>query len=700
MSVKKLAILLGSCLCAPVGAAPCNILELVETPIEVLLEMKVSSSNKTPTCFSQAPNTISSYTATDIRHLGARTLSDILWLVAGMQVQTQANNRDKVWIRGVQSEFNNKIALYIDSVPIRDVFGGFAIDEEIPVESIEKIEIIRGPGAALYGANAFSGVINIFTFQAGKHQEQSEPKQLAASSRNSPAKNTLKLGIGENNTYSSYGAIEHTIKDAVAARLEAKWLKTDNRKPDFDRTGQPNSRPAQQQLGYAHLNLTALDGELVFNSTYSDFDNIRVDKPAPDYNLLNNQNWRFSLAYQHQFDSDLGIDVHAYHTNTQRLENESIYNKQSLAMTEASRFIDVTLLTGFYGAVNYLPVAGNRLTSGFEVKREQLQKSEFTDKLTGQIHSFIQDKRYEKLALTNYGFFVQDIQDIFSSDTQLTIGLRYDVLELFENQFSYRLGLTHSFNENFYAKLLYGTAYRAPNFVEFTRAPVNSQLPKVETMKTLEAQLGFQGELGRISLTGYKNSYHDFITRKNSFNGSSTYLPDEVFANIDHLSIIGAELESQLFLNKNWQLFLNASWSEAKSLNEQQKLPLLADWTVATGVEWRETFGNGELSFNNHIITYGKRRDWQPDLWNAGQQQRYPNRNSGLTDGFAIWNSALHYNLPVAKQQAIDFDLSVHNILNEKIYTQSLVPPAKNKIANFDTQYQGRQLRFAISYSW
>jgi outer membrane receptor protein involved in Fe transport len=164
---------------------------------------------------------------------------------------------------------------------------------------------------------------------------------------------------------------------------------------------------------------------------------------------------------------------------------------------------------------------------------------------------------------------------------------------------------------------------------------------------------------------------------------------------------VGSEFETQVVFDEHWKSFLNASWSHARSIDAQQSLPLLANWTVAAGLEWSDKIYTGDLVFNNQIVVYGKRKDWQANLWKNNRELRYDNRDPGLTDGFATWNSSLHYKLPVANnEQAISFDLSAYNLLNKQYYTQSLTPPASNAKANFDTQYQGRQVRFSVSYSW
>lgn len=695
MKLKKLAIGVGLCVCASVKADSCKMNELVTMPIEELMNLTVSSSNKTATCISQAPSTISTYNYKEIHHLGARTLSDVLTLVAGVQMQTIPNGRQRIWMRGVQADFNNKVALFIDNVPIKDSFGGFAIDEGLPVESIEKVEIIRGPGSALYGSNAFSGVINIFTFQAGK-------KSSDGNNSEQKLKNTLKLGLGEDNTYLAYGRVEQNIADAVDVNVEGKWLETDGRKPDYNRKGGINTQSNSQELAYAHISMSALGGELLFNGFYNQFDNHRVEKPLPTQNTVVDKNFRLSLSYRHAFSDTFGININAYHTDTQRLEHEIT------SRTSNKVFISHTNLSGFYSALNYQPHESNKLIAGFEFKREEEPTSGVISKIDHSFKNSTADPAYQDLSLATYSFFLQDTQNIFSSKTQLTVGLRYEVLDLFNNQFNYRLGLTHGFDNGVYAKLLYGTAYRAPSFVEFSRNFIGVELPDVETVDTLEAQIGYQTQKMQVSLTGYRNSYNNVLQRRNSFNSPSRTVEESGnFSNFDHQTVFGTEFEAQITFDKNWKSFLNASWSHAASRDAAQKIPLLADWTVATGFEWSEKIYGGDLVFNNQLVVYGKRKDWQSNLWENSKELRLPNRSSSLTDGFATWNSSLHYKLPIASnKQSLDFDLSAFNILNKTYYTQSLTPPSthaanpNDRVAFFDTQYQGRQVRFSVSYSW
>ncbi len=661
---------------------PTNIEDLLALPLTELIETEIISSTKIATKISAAPSSITVYNHKDIKYLGARKLSDILILVPGIQIQTKGNNREKLWVRGVQSEFNNKIALYIDNIPLRNAFNEFQIDEELPIESIKKIEIIRGPGSALYGANAFAAVINIFTFQANEREQ-----------------NIVKLSLGEANTQIGYFSVAKNINQFANVMLEGKLLNTDGRNPDYDRKGIANNRDATQQLGYIRFKSSALDNKLNFSASYSHFDNERIDKSYPTENSRQHGNMRFSIAYQQQFEQ-WGIDANSYYTQSTRLESETKYQSLTdLSIKESFDFIDSTELIGSYAALNYQPITSNKIIFGVDIKNERLLNSSFTDNITQDELTFIQPQ-YENMSLFDTGIFLQDQQSFFDNKTQFTVGLRFDILELFEDQFSYRLGLTHAFTDSISAKLLYGTAYRSPSFLEFTRSPVGSVLPDVENIETIEAQISYYTSTLQTSLTVYHNHYANFIARKNSFIENANALDAGVFANIDSHKATGVELESKYLINEHWTSFLNASWSVAESNHMDKKLPLLADWTLTAGLEWHHQLGLGELFFNNHIITYGQRKEWPSDTWNVGQQQRQPNREANFNDGFVTWNSALHYKIKVHKQQLLEFSLTAHNLLDKKYYTQSIITPKANAAVNFDSQYQGRHVRVGISYQW
>ena len=126
----------------------------------------VFSAAKKKQLISEAPSTIHVITARDIAVHGYRSLPEILRHIPGVQVQTTQSQFHSVMIRGlVGTENNNSRILWLQNgVPMNDVRdSGIWLDETYPIELIKRIEVVLGPGSALYGSGAFQGVVNIFT---------------------------------------------------------------------------------------------------------------------------------------------------------------------------------------------------------------------------------------------------------------------------------------------------------------------------------------------------------------------------------------------------------------------------------------------------------------------------------------------------------------------------------------------------------
>ncbi len=117
---------------------------------------------------SRAPAVASVITHKQIQAMGARTLDDILASVPGVHVGIASHRFTPIYtIRGIYSKTSSQVLVLINSVPITQLFkGDRGHFSAIPASTIKQVEIIRGPGSAVYGADAFSGVINVITKNA------------------------------------------------------------------------------------------------------------------------------------------------------------------------------------------------------------------------------------------------------------------------------------------------------------------------------------------------------------------------------------------------------------------------------------------------------------------------------------------------------------------------------------------------------
>ncbi len=140
--------------------------------LEDLLQVEVTSASRKSEPVNGVPAAIFVLTHDDLRRSGATSIPEALRLVPGMDVARLDSNRWAVSARGFKDQFANKMLVMIDGRSVyTPLFSGVWWDEvDVPFDDIERIEVIRGPGAAMWGANAVNGVISIITRDAAKTQ--------------------------------------------------------------------------------------------------------------------------------------------------------------------------------------------------------------------------------------------------------------------------------------------------------------------------------------------------------------------------------------------------------------------------------------------------------------------------------------------------------------------------------------------------
>jgi len=142
--------------------------DLTTVGIEAVMNMEVTSVTKSPERLMDAAAAVQVITSEDIRRSGATTLPDLLRLVPGVQVARVTSDSWAVGIRGFTNTLSRSLLVLIDGRSVYSpLFAGVYWDvQDVILNDIDRIEVIRGPGATLWGANAVNGVINIITKSA------------------------------------------------------------------------------------------------------------------------------------------------------------------------------------------------------------------------------------------------------------------------------------------------------------------------------------------------------------------------------------------------------------------------------------------------------------------------------------------------------------------------------------------------------
>src|SRR5712671_6252788 len=131
--------------------------------LDELINIKVTSVSKRETPLEDSPAAIAVLTGDDIARLGMTSVAESLRAVPGMAVARMNANVWAITARGLNNQYANKLLVLVDGRTVyTPTFGGVYWDlQDLILEDLDRVEVIRGPGASLWGANAVNGVINI-----------------------------------------------------------------------------------------------------------------------------------------------------------------------------------------------------------------------------------------------------------------------------------------------------------------------------------------------------------------------------------------------------------------------------------------------------------------------------------------------------------------------------------------------------------
>jgi iron complex outermembrane receptor protein len=146
---------------------------LFELSLEELMEITVTTVAKNPQKFIETPRAIYVISREDIRRSGVTSIPEALRMAPGVHVAQISSHRWAISIRGFQQEFAGKLLVLIDGRTLyTSTFSGVHWDSnDLVLDNVERIEIMRGPGSVVWGSNAMNGVINIITRDASETQD-------------------------------------------------------------------------------------------------------------------------------------------------------------------------------------------------------------------------------------------------------------------------------------------------------------------------------------------------------------------------------------------------------------------------------------------------------------------------------------------------------------------------------------------------
>jgi outer membrane receptor protein involved in Fe transport len=203
-------------------------------------------------------------TAQQIRDTGARNLIDILKFVPGFFVGSTAHALEPVIaVRGFTSSFNQTVLVLLDGIPQTEyVFGDrLALLGIVPLDIIDRVEIMRGPGSALYGADAYSAVINIIT-----RRTPPEKTQVVVGAGSQQTREARLFGGGRARDFNVVGAMEYRKTNGAETFIPADLQTNLDALFNTHASLAPGEANTHQGRFGAHMNVTGEDTALMLRT--------------------------------------------------------------------------------------------------------------------------------------------------------------------------------------------------------------------------------------------------------------------------------------------------------------------------------------------------------------------------------------------------------------------------------------------------
>lgn len=470
MHLKFYCLWLGG---AALLASPLAHADLTALPLEALLSSEVISASRFSQQAREAPSAVSVIGAREIREHGWRTLAEALAGVRGVLV---ADDRAYSYLgpRGLlrPSDYNTHVLIMIDGVRLNDnIYTQGPLGAEFPLdmELVKRIEYVPGPGASIYGNNAFLGVVNVVTLDAAA---QSGGKASVEAGNAGWRRARAGMGGGDGNR-DWLLSLSHARRDGGPY--------SDALVGNLDRLdGEKNTR------FYARVGL----GELKLSALLAKRD--KADPTAPYDTLIGDARSRISdrhghlgLAWQSEFQAGLTGDFLAdygdYRFQGDYPGDRSVFPVDSDLSRDSARGRWLNL----QARLTDRRLADHKLVWGAEWQQdlERHQRGENASTATAHLDS----NPSGHLA----GLYLQDEWRL-NDAWLLNLGARYDHHSSFGGAFNPRLGLIQRLTPRTTLKYLAGTAYRAANTYEMyyqdggATQKVNPAGLKPERIRTLE----------------------------------------------------------------------------------------------------------------------------------------------------------------------------------------------------------------------
>jgi vitamin B12 transporter len=534
----------------------------------------------------------------EIERAGSSSLTDLLQRQPGIEIYN-SGGQGKVSSLHIRGSESDHVVVLIDGLRVNQVTSGLTAFENIPLSQIEKIEIVRGASSSLYGAGAIGGVIQIFTKKG-----VSGFKAFAAMGYGKYDTRTAQAGIRAGNDSTNYSInVSSLSTDGFSA------YKTNN--PIFSDKDGHNNLSLSGSINHKFNQDNSIGLNFIKSSGNNKYDSRNQFDPTNDsFNYKNKMDTQvlginFSNKVTNDWQSDLkiGQSIYKYNDNFNFDLGIAGWTPNNSKQNQLSWLNNINLPIG-------------SLQIMYDFNRETINKS----------------LGYDKSERNNSGYMIGYLLN--KDNHNLQLNYRVDSNSAYGKFNTGNVGYGYHLNNQWNISALYGTAFRAPNFMDlYYCSPYwgcsNNPNLKPEESKNIEASLRYQKDVDKFSVTVFQNKIDNFIQL------DSSGIPQ----NTEKAKFEGITLNSSTFID-HFQLFGNITFQSAKNEVTNEKLLRRA-----------QNYGNAGL---NYYFSQ----------WNLGAEitaQGTKKESAAEIPGYALMNLVADYKI----NNSMKLNFRLNNVLNK-----------------------------------
>jgi iron complex outermembrane receptor protein len=561
--ISSLAIFIISALPLPGQIDTTGVNKLFEMDLQDLMNQKVVTASKYSQSSAEAASSIGVITAEEIKQFGYRTLGEALNSQRGMYL---SNDKNYLYLgsRGFSrpTDYNNRIVVMIDGHILNEVvYGASYMGNEagINLDYIERIEIIRGPGASVYGSGSMLNIINLIT---KKGSEINGVTVSAAAGSYGRKELSAVYGKKIKNTDISVSGIGGTYKGE-----DYYFSELDDPETNF---GKSIGNDWEKYIGFQ----TAITNHnFKLSSGYS---NRSKGIPTGAFNTdltgdARSADERFYIesSYRQELKKNSSLLFRLYYDD---------YRYSGSYPSGGEDFFDGSKGQWSGGEVQYYLEAGKRnvITAGIEYKYVFRNDYREWDNSTSYFN--------QNYPFSFFSVYVQDQIKIVQK-LNLTAGLRYDQYSVFGHAASPRLALVYKYSDVSSVKLLYSEAFRIPNLYESFYESNNDHKtnPDIRSEKIRALEIAWSHKISGSffgSLSLYRFSVYNLIDQILDDSDDLT-----VFLNLGRATGTGAEYEIK-YKNKGsrTQGYLNFTLQQTIDNDTREALSNSPEFLLKSGI--------------------------------------------------------------------------------------------------------------------